>query len=375
MTKQFTPEIVGLPSELSFTLTDVATTTVGKYPAFSIATKSTNGVVTSKNLFFRLQPYTFQVHNPASQTIEDELRYAIQKSVSASQVVYEIPEGTTNRKGNATGIPKTTYTYNNTPTGSTKVARQETPFYTFTCLTYDFMKGKTPAEIEAYCGIYDVTFKGGEAVAGVGTGINFKATAERVAKDCFPVKPTKAKLWDACAATTTYVAVDENHIRSVFPRFSKEGNKIVNNTFINEVFWKDFPLTGKINIGGTQTITVPSFTYRLKLLNNCTYPSLTESQAILGYGIMGQCGGYADFYNDATALNADEWTLVETTEGSRIEGNTIYYNPAEPSFLMMEATLAPKSNPNAKVWSVDVCIDLKDGEKHSDVFTWFTDKM
>jgi hypothetical protein len=90
---------------------------------------------------------------------------------------------------------------------------------------------------------------------------------------------------------------------------------------------------------------------------------------------MGQCGGYADFYNDATALNADEWTLVETTEGSRIEGNTIYYNPAEPSFLMMEATLAPKSNPNAKVWSVDVCIDLKDGEKHSDVFTWFTDKM
>lgn len=377
MTKQFSPAFVGIPNELAFTLTDVATTTSGKFPAFSVATKSTKGVVTSKNLFFYLKPVTNVLHNPASQTIEDELRYAVQDSFSANKVAYKIPSGTTNRKGNPTGIPATTFTYNNTPTGSTKSVRPETPFYTFVCLTYDFMMGKTPAEIEAYCGVFDVKFKGGEAVAGVGTGITFKATVERIAKDTFPTAKANgpAKVWDACTFTTTYVAVDDNHIRSVFPRFSKDGDKLVNNTFINEVFWKDYPLMGKINIGGLTTITTPSFTYRLKLLNGCTYTEMTESQAILGYGMFGQCGSYVDFYNDATASNADEWTLVQTTEGSRIEGNTIYYNPALPSFVMMEATLAPKSNPNAKTWSVDVCIDLNDLEQHSDVLTWFNDKM
>lgn len=378
MTKEFRPELVGIPPELSFTLTDLASYSTGKYPAFMVATKSTNGQVVSKNLFFYLKPFTNTVYNPASQTIEDELRYAVQSSVSASQVVYDIPVGTTNRQNHATGIPATKFTYTNTATGSTKTARAETPFYTFVCLAYDFMIGKTPQEIADYCGVYDVTFKGGEPRAIAGTGINFKATPQRIAKDAFPTAKTDAdkakKVWDACVITTVYNSAPTSQIRSVFPRFSKEGNKLVNNTFINETFWKDINLTGMINIGGKTTISTPSFTYRIKLLNGCTYTEPTEAQLIQGFGLFGQCGGYQDFYNDAIVQNADEWTLVETTEGSRIEGNTIYYNSSVSAYVIMEATLAPKSNPNAKVWSTEVCIDLRDEEQRADFITWFSDK-
>jgi hypothetical protein len=375
MNKQFDYGFVGLPRELSFLLTDVATTTTGKYPAFSVATKSTNGVVTSKNIFFYLKPVLLNLSNPASQTVENELRYYNRISTN----IYVRPENPFNRKGNSTGLPKSTITYTNTELGSIKTVRDETPFYTFNCLTYDFMMGKTPQQIEEYCGVFDVKFKGGEAVAGVGTGISFKATVDRVSKDAFPSVTSldlrKQKIWDACSFMTTYTAVDANHIRSVFPRLSIEGSKIMNNTFVNEVFWKDFPLTNKINIGGKTTVTTPSFTYRLKLLNGCQYASVSESQAILGYGLFGQCGGYYDFYNDETIQNADGWDLVKITEGEpRIEGNTIYYNPAIPAFLMMEATLAPKSTPNAKVWSTDVCIDLRDAEQKGDYLIWFSDK-
>jgi hypothetical protein len=374
---QFTPAKVGIDQDLSFTTSDLIQGTTGYYPAMTVVTKFFNGALVSKNIGFYLTPVKFNPVGCTSQLIENELRYYTKTSSSNGVVIFERPANPLNRKGKSTGLPKSKITYTNTTGGSTKVVRDETPFYTFNCLAYNFMIGKTPAEIAAYCNVDNVTFKGGEATAVAGTGINFTATADRVAKDALGLFGSTAKLWDKCSLTTTSVTANANQIHSVFPWMEVHGDTLINTTFVNETFWKDISLVGMngFAINSNVQFTNPTFTYRMKLLNGCTYTNATESQLILGYGLFGQCGGYSDFYWDSSEKNADKWLLVQSTNPHIDRGtNTIYYNSAFPAYVMLECTVAPKSNPNAKVWATDVCLDLRDLEQHGDLLIWFADK-
>lgn len=365
-----TSEAVGIPQELSYMIGDKIQSTTGFYPTLTVVTKKTNGVITSKNIAFYLKSVTMYPTAFTSQLVENELRYYTRTSSNT----YERAANPINRKGNRTNLPKSKIIYSNTSNGSTKSVRDETLFYTFVCLAYDFMIGKTPSEIAVFCQVDNVTFKGGESVAIAGTGINFTATAQRVAKDCFILNPTPAKLWDKCTWVTTSATCPSNEVSSIFPRLELIGDTLYNRSWINGQMWSTFNLIGLKDMSGILTYSIPNFTYRMKLLNGCTYPNMTEAQAILGFGMLGQCEGYSDFYWDSTK-NADEWKVVNSTS-PRIDKatNTIYCDKSKPCYIILEMTSAPKNNPNAKVWATDICFDLRDSEQHGDYLIWFSDK-
>jgi len=364
------PEAVGIPSELSFVIGDKIQSITGFYPTMTVVSKKVNGVLQSKNISFYLKPVTTYPVAFTSQLVENELRYYTRTSSNT----YERAANSLNRKGNSTGLPKSKIIYSNTSNGSTKSVRDETPFYTFICLAYDFMIGKTPSEIGAYCGVDNVTFKGGESVAVAGTGVNFTATAARVAKDCFTFGGSPEKLWDKCTWVTTSVTCPSDQVTSAFPRLQLIGDTLYNRSWISGQTWSTFNLIGLKDMSGLLTYGIPNFTYRMKLLNGCQYTNMTESQAILGYGLFGQCEGYSDFYWDSTK-NADKWKVIASTS-PRIDKatNTIYCDKSKPCYVILEMTSAPKSNPNAKVWATDVCFDLRDMEQHGDYLMWFSDK-
>jgi hypothetical protein len=363
---------VGIDNDLAFTTNDVIQKHSGYFLEARVQGKTVNGIYQGAKITFIASYKEMHLTALTSALIEDELQYASKVSASTSKVVFLRPEGTLSRTGKATKLPSATFTYTATETGSTKTIRQETKSYQFALQYYTFMANKTEAQIAAENDLDSVRFDPRTPFATQGTNVLIWASPRRIAKDVFFLFGTENRLWDKIAITTTSVTALDNQIHSVYPHLDLIGDTLYNTTFINETWWKNYPIAGKLSVGGNSTYTGYTYTYRLKLLNGCKYTNMTESQAILGYGMAGQCESYSDFYYDDTEKNCVKWAL-KTSTTPRIDRvtNTIYYDPSKNAIVMIETTVAPKSNPNAKTWADDTALWIQGNEQHSDVFGWF----